>query len=341
MQRSDMMTGQYEPVRRLLLRLDRQLQMRLFDRIAAGDPDPDAEPAGSAVAPVTGMLLDLLAGRRQEHARRLWTDWFEPVIQRDLRPLAASRRLPGCVHVLDVSACWLALSRAMMATVADIQYRAAAMARHMPLDRVLVSEEALAWAETLRRASLAELQAMRRSPARLAAFLSVVNAERAGLTARLVPVARAFEAADLQDIAAVLEHAPALRAFRRNAGTLAPDVLQAELARALESGTVALEAVALYAAAGLHARGEPSLAARLSALLPLPLVEEAASVCRRESSAEPGGMEADGAPVGSAVARCGSTPAGDAPLSPEEAALVGRSLARIAEALSGTTPFRR
>jgi hypothetical protein len=83
---SDMMVGRLDSILRLLLRLDLQLQAPLFNRIAS-------RPAvGVAVTPVAGLLLDLPAGRHQDHIRRLWINWSEPVLQRNPCLLAESVR---------------------------------------------------------------------------------------------------------------------------------------------------------------------------------------------------------------------------------------------------------
>jgi len=90
----------------------------------------------------------------------------------------------------------------MAELVADIQERIEERARRVPLDRVLVSDEAKRWAETLRRRSVIELRAIRADPTALAALLSAANAQRARAASAAV---RCLDGRDLDTLLGVLE----------------------------------------------------------------------------------------------------------------------------------------
>lgn len=269
MERENLTAGRYDKVRQLLSRLDRKTRARLFDEMVAR-PAAKSSPA----SPMMNMLLDVLTGRRRSHARRLWTRWLEPVMLRDRALLTVRTPLPGCIRLADAAGWWVALSRRMGDTPADIQDCIEDRTASAPLDRILTSEDAEGWSETLRRTSVAVLETLSDDPAERAAVLAEANAERARMTPAGVP-ARPLDASDLLTLAAALRAGPDLRRLGESAQAMDIDRLIALVRDALVGSGAPPDAIALFAVAGLYARRDPVLGAALRALMPLPLVEDA------------------------------------------------------------------
>lgn len=344
MEREYLTAGRYDKVRQLLSRLDRKTRTRLFDELVA-------QPAlsGPFTSPMMTMLLDVLTGRRRSHARRLWTRWLEPVMLRDRALLSVRAPLPGCLRLADAAGWWVALSCRMGDTPAAIQECMEERAASAPLERVLASEEAERWAETLRRASLAVLEALNDRPADRAAFLAEANTERARVTQNGVP-ARPLDASDLSTLVAALRAGPDLRRLGGSAQAMEIDRLIATVRDALAGNGAPPDAMALFAVAGLYARRDPVLGAALRALMPLPLVEAAVSAL--DVSGIGGGMSGQGMmpavrPLHTAAA--GGLDRGlmalfDAasesgrPLSPDDAKRLGRALAGVVDCPAPTGP---
>ena len=189
-----------ETVRELLRHLDRPTVLRIFDRMSETPPRN-----GQLACRLTAVVLELLNGDRRQHARRLWTTWLEPVLVRDRIGPASGRPLPGTVNATDAAAWWTVLAPHMAELVADVQERVTERARRMPLDRVLESDEAARWAETLRRRSVIALRTMRGTPQILDSVLAAANAERARLTGQPAERLRPLDARDLDTLLTVLE----------------------------------------------------------------------------------------------------------------------------------------
>ncbi len=200
----DLMAMRVETVRELLLHLDRPTVLRIFDRMAETPPRD-----GQLASKLTAVVLELLTGGRREHARRLWTSWLEPVLMRDRIGPASGRPLPGTVNIVDAAAWWAVLAPRMPELIADVQERVAERARRMPLDRVLASDEAVRWAETLRRRSVIALRMVRANARELENLLAAANAERARLVGHPMERLRPLDTRDLNTLLAVLEAMPA------------------------------------------------------------------------------------------------------------------------------------
>ncbi|MDQ2105567.1 hypothetical protein [Azospirillum isscasi] len=261
--------GRYAAFRRLLSRLDRGADAaRTADR-----------PAG---LPMRAMLLGLLSSRRRAHTRRLWARWLEPVMLRDPALLAITEPLPGCIRVIDTAGWWPALSRRMDDLPATVQTRLEDRLAEGALERVLASPEMAGWAETLRNRSLAVLDAVRTNPTTLALFLEEANAHRMRAASALtfpggVAALRPLDGADVETLATALRLSDSWRMLGGRAPDMEIDELLACVRGALTGGGVPPEAMALFAVAGLYTRRDPLLGAALRALLPLPLVDAAAS----------------------------------------------------------------
>jgi len=199
-----LMAMRVETVRELLRHLDRPTVLRIFDRMAETPPRD-----GQLASRLMSVVLELLNGGRREHARRLWTTWLEPVLVRDRIGPASGRPLPGTVNATDAAAWWTVLAPHMAELVADVQERVTERARRMPLDRVLESDEAARWAETLRRRSVIALRTARANPQVLDSMLAAANAERARLAGQPAERLRPLDARDLDTLLSVLEAMPA------------------------------------------------------------------------------------------------------------------------------------
>lgn len=199
-----LMAVRVETVREMLRHLDRPTVLRFFDRMVEAPP---RNPQLSLR--LTAVVLELLTGGRREHARRLWTNWLEPVLVRDRIGPASGRPLPGTVNITDAAAWWAVLAPHMVELVSDIQERVTERARRTPLDRVLESDEAQRWSETLRRRSVITLRSVRGDDGALASFLAAANAERARLVGMPADRLRPLDVRDLDTLLAVLEAMPA------------------------------------------------------------------------------------------------------------------------------------
>ncbi|MBP2310814.1 hypothetical protein [Azospirillum soli] len=338
MERGDLTAGRYDKVRQLLSRLDRKTRARLFDELVA-----QPTKAASPTSPMMAMLLDVLTGRRRSHARRLWTRWLEPVMVRDRALLSVRTPLPGCIRLADAAGWWVALSRRMGDTPADIQDRMEECAASAPLDRVLASEEAERWSETLRCKSLAALEALHDDPTERVAVLAEANAERARMAPNGVP-ARPLDASDLLTLTAALRAGPDLRRLGGAAQSMDIDRLIALVRDALTGCGAPPDAMALFAVAGLYARRDPVLGAALRALMPLPLVENAvtaldafgvggqgtASEVRSLPAAPATGLDRGLMALFDAASDSGR------PLSPDDAKRLGRALAGVVDSPAPT-----
>lgn len=199
-----LMAMRVETVRELLIHLDRPTVLRIFDRMS------ETPPRNRQLASrLTAVVLELLTGGRNQHARRLWTSWLEPVLVRDRVGPASGRPLPGTVNATDAAAWWTVLAPGMADLVAEVQERVSGRARREPLDRVLASDEAQDWAEALRCQSVIALRAVRGDTDSLDALLAIANAERARLVGLPAERLRPLDGRDLDTLLAVLEAMPA------------------------------------------------------------------------------------------------------------------------------------
>ena len=350
MDENGMPVSRYATFRRLLSRLDH----------GAGI-GPERTAGESTGQPVRAMLRGLLSSRRRAHTRRLWARWLEPVMLRDPALLAIAEPLPGCVRVVDTAGWWPALSRRMDDLPATVQSRLDDRLASGALDRVLASAEMTGWAETLRSGSLSVLDAVRTDPAALALFLEEANAHRMRAASALaipggVAALRPLDGADVETLAAALRLSDGWRTLGGRAADMEIDELLACVRGALTGGSMAPEAMALFAVAGLYSRRDPLLGAALRALLPLPLVDAAAAWL----TAHGNGAKAHAERAGDGFAGLPSLGGGQAetldrgvrdlfeaatrsgrPVSPADAKRLGRALAGVADDVPDTPPARR
>jgi hypothetical protein len=149
---SEQTAARLDRVRVMLASMKRTEQSRLFDLIDRGQlQDDEMRPH------IARLLIESLNGPRSEHARRLWTTWFDPILLRDEVVLLIEPRLPGSLHVVDAGAWWLALSGLMAPQVRRVQTAIAEQSRTRPLERIMASSEAQGWAEQLRQHTLSVL----------------------------------------------------------------------------------------------------------------------------------------------------------------------------------------
>lgn len=252
-------------LREVLAPLDQDKKSRLFELVRAGHLRNE-----QMTSQITRLLIDMLNGRRTEHARRLWTRWFDPILVRDDVPLLAEARLPGCLHFVDASAWWFTLSPHFRLLVQRIQKDVAQRSREQPINAVLATPEAREWAEELRRQSLAVLRA--HQPDRMQ-MLATANTERNRLLrSRGITRAAPLTASDLELLETMLEGAPAWPPPPRPDDGAEVLRITAEMR---ERGTATPETVLLYGMAHLHATREPAFAHALNRLFPHPLLHAA------------------------------------------------------------------
>lgn len=215
-----LMAMRVETVRELLRHLDRPTVLRIFDRMSEAPPRN-----GQLASRLMSLVLELLNGERREHARRLWTNWLEPVLVRDHVGPASGRPLPGTVNATDAAAWWTVLATHMVDVVADVQERVTERARRIPLDRVLFSDESVGWSEALRHRSVATLRTARGNASVMEAMLAAANIERARIAGVPEDRLRPLDGRDLETLLAVLEAMPAWHAVdwrqREHDGVLA------------------------------------------------------------------------------------------------------------------------
>ena len=216
-----------EKVKAILAPLDRAQKSKLFELVQAGHLEDD-----QMTVEVGRLIVAMLNGPRTEHARRIWTGWFDPVMLRTDALMLAEARPPGCMHVVDASAWWFALLPHLRELAGRVQTDIAERASEHPLDAVLASPAATGWAEELRVRSLAIL----RQRGGAGTLLATANAERITLLRKrgLTSVAP-LSMGDLALLDALLEHAPQWRGAVRPRDTIG--ILHAVSEMAQHAGT--------------------------------------------------------------------------------------------------------
>ena len=216
-----------EKVKAILAPLDRAQKSKLFELVQAGHLEDD-----QMTVEVGRLIVAMLNGPRTEHARRIWTGWFDPVMLRTDALMMAETRPPGCMHVVDASAWWFALLPHLRELAGRVQTDIAERASEHPLDAVLASPAATGWAEELRVRSLAIL----RQRGGAGTLLATANAERITLLRKrgLTSVAP-LSMGDLALLDALLEHAPQWRGAVRPRDTIG--ILHAVSEMAQHAGT--------------------------------------------------------------------------------------------------------
>ncbi|WP_207459956.1 hypothetical protein [Azospirillum sp. SYSU D00513] len=259
--------GSLRRVSDLLAPLDHGQKFSLYRMIRDGSLEEMSEP-------VAQLLVQMLNGRRSEHARRLWTGWFDAVIVRDDGVFKNGVRWSHCVHLADAGAWWLTLSNRMEPEVRRVQDRVAELARNHPLNEIFASAEARIWAEELRVRSLAVLARLRANQAEAAQALSEATNARAQLLKQHgIRQRSGMSRSDLEMFQILLEAAPAWQDCPVQAIHHGDPVRPArDMVQRGDCGTVG---AAYFAMAGLHRRNDPASARRLYRAFPLPQVKEA------------------------------------------------------------------
>ena len=260
----DPATVSLEKVKAILAPLDRAQKSKLFELVQAGHLEDD-----QMTVEIGRLIVAMLNGPRTEHARRIWTGWFDPVMLRTDALMMAETRPPGCMHVVDASAWWFALLPHLRELAGRVQADIAARASEHPLDAVLASPAAARWAEELRLGSLAVL----RQRGGAGTLLATANAERITLLRKrgLTSVAP-LSMGDLAMLDAMLEHAPLWRGAVRPRDTIG--ILHTVSEMAQHAGTP--DGALFYALSLVNGARDPDQALALYGLFPnSPLVEAA------------------------------------------------------------------
>ncbi|AWU96385.1 hypothetical protein [Azospirillum ramasamyi] len=260
----DPATVSLEKVKAILAPLDRAQKSKLFELVQAGHLEDD-----QMTVEIGRLIVAMLNGPRTEHARRIWTGWFDPVMLRTDALMMAETRPPGCMHVVDASAWWFALLPHLRELAGRVQADIAARASEHPLDAVLASPAAAGWAEELRLGSLAVL----RQRGGAGTLLATANAERITLLRKrgLTSVAP-LSMGDLAMLDAMLEHAPLWRGAVRPRDTIG--ILHTVSEMAQHAGTP--DGALFYALSLVNGARDPDQALALYGLFPnSPLVEAA------------------------------------------------------------------
>lgn len=245
-----------DKVRNMLAPLGRDEKARLFDMISRGGLKHERMERL-----IARLLVEQLNGARAEHARRLWTGWFDPVLLRDDLSLLADERLPGSLHIVEASAWWFTLSGPMAPLPGRIQDAIAERGRNQPLEHVFATPEALGWSEELRQRTLAALAAVRAKPAVFNRLIADANAHRARLIKdRGLPVTGTLTPADLDALEAMLRAAPAWKGLGMAAAAAMPGDLARFTTTLIEEERCDAEGAALLALGHLHARRDAGFA---------------------------------------------------------------------------------
>lgn len=252
-----------DKVKAILAPLDRAQKSKLFELVQAGHLEDD-----QMTVEVGRLIVAMLNGPRTEHARRIWTGWFDPVMLRTDALMLAESRPPGCMHVVDASAWWFALLPHLRELAGRVQTDIAARASEHPLESVLSSPAAAEWGEELRVRSLAVL----RQRGGAGPLLATANAERLTLLRKrgLAGVAP-LSMGDLAMLDSMLEHAPLWKGADRPRDTVGILHIVSEMA---ENGTV--EGAMQYALALINGSRDPDQALALHGMSPNPVLVEAA-----------------------------------------------------------------
>ena len=250
-------------LRDVLEPLGREQKARLHQLVRDGHLDN--QTLGPHVAK---LLLEMLNGRRTEHARRLWTGWFDPILLRDDIGIRAETRLPASMHIIDAGAWWFALSRHMEHNVERIQRAIVKQSQEKPLDEIFASPAAQRIAEDLRRESLAVIAAVKPKAAERTRFLADANLQRKAILAehncRATPP---LTASDLNSLEQLLTVAPAWRDLPKPAPAC-------DLATLADQALTGADGALPLVAAHLHARRNPATALDIHHAFPQTLVRD-------------------------------------------------------------------
>ncbi|MDZ5650725.1 hypothetical protein [Nitrospirillum sp. BR 11828] len=185
----------------LVDRLSPEAARKLFEEV-------DASPDQSR-AVVRRALIQKLNAQRQAHARRQFTQLFEPFLTSDPWLLREEFHCPGSIHPLDVGGLWSALAAKPLAPLSrSVDETLSALAQEQPLFVVLRTPKALALREELRVAAAARLGQTLPDKAATKDLLEAMNAWRRAEATRkgLGFVPRPLTATDLSLLHVLLEN---------------------------------------------------------------------------------------------------------------------------------------
>ncbi|TWB56474.1 hypothetical protein FBZ92_11180 [Nitrospirillum viridazoti] len=155
----------------LVDRLSPEAARKLFEEV---DSSPD-----QSRTMVRRALIHKLNAQRQAHARRQFTQLFEPFLTSDPWLLREEFHCPGSIHPLDVGGLWSALAAKPLAPLSrSVDETLSALAQEQPLFVVLRTPKALALREELRVAAAARLSQTLQDKAATKDLLEAMNAWR-------------------------------------------------------------------------------------------------------------------------------------------------------------------
>lgn len=192
----------------LIEKLPRDAAGQMLDQI---EGEAGSGPRKEAVRQA---LVKRLNASRSQHARRLFTGLFEPFLCRDPMLLRAELAPTGVIHPLDLGAIWAWLAGGPirdMASQADARLKE--MATDQPIDRALLTPEAVEMGMRLREAAATALTPTLDVPQDGQALLVRLNELRVKEAARTggLPVPRPLGRDDLVLIRGLLVSAAEVR----------------------------------------------------------------------------------------------------------------------------------
>jgi len=179
---------------------------RLYSELDETGQDAAAQKA------LRRALVAKLNAARADHARRLFTQLFEPFLLAEPAWVGEEWGAPGVIHVLDVGGVWAALAaKPLGALPAMAATRLAELAQDTPIYLVLRTPEVVALREEVRRTAADRISAAMADPQKAKSFLEAVNRwrRREAEAKQLPDVPRPLKAEDVAAIQAVLAHGPA------------------------------------------------------------------------------------------------------------------------------------
>ena len=257
-----------DKIRHILMPLRRGDKARLFDLINQGGLwDEHVE------LQIARLLVEQLNGARNEHARRLWTSWFDPILLRDDLTLQAHKRLPGSLHIAEAGSWWYAMSGFLAPLAGTIEKTIATQSRDRPLDHIFASPEARVWAGELRQQTLKVITSLRAKASSCNRLVAYANAHRIRLVQdRGLTCSTVLTPADIDTLETMLTAAPVWKRLDRPATVASPGDLARFAAAMVGRKACSPEGAVLLALALMHARRDPTIALMLHRSLRQPVL---------------------------------------------------------------------
>ncbi len=202
-------------VRDLVSRLTPEAALQMYDEVAR---NPNH---GQNNVLVRQALVTRINRRRTQHARRLFTRFFQHFLAQDLGLLREELGVGGPLHPIDIGGLWAAGRRTALAAEARrIEPLVEEVARDYPIDEALARPELRPATESLRAAASAWLADALAKPPVLKTLLDTANAWRAE-EARRVGIAQKLRPLTAEGVAL----AQAILAQQGNLHSLAQELL--------------------------------------------------------------------------------------------------------------------